>query len=207
MVLVLYIICASPRVIGYGFMYPGLGVSLSSLRSGTEWDRILALWVSFCHLMHDGALLSALCLVVMFGKRAVLCFEYLCAEVLRHCETYSCVPSGPVTHATTIKVEHSSFLSQYELVAMFIQVKTAFGIYGKVGGALIFALVLDVATRMFFLACQVLFRHESFVSPFIFAMTTFQAVKKILALLTIAELGHQHRRSPLRNERPSPPEY
>ena len=74
---------------------------------------------------------------------------------------------------------------------MFIQLKTAFGIYGKVGGALIFALVLDVATRMFFLACQVLFRHESFVSPFIFAMTTFQAVKKILALLTIAELGHQ----------------
>ena len=180
------------RLIGYGIAYPAVGASVSSFRFGPEWDRLVTFWVSFCHLAHDGALLAALCFLVMFGSRAASCFELLCAGVEKHCKgLLICAPADIVLRTTMLKFEQASLLGQAELIQMFVQLKTAFGIYGDVGGAFAFALVVDMGTWIFFLACTVLFRRGSLFLPLIFAIAAFQAVKAILVLVTIAELGHQ----------------
>ena len=184
--------CLLVHLIGLGVVYPEIGVSATTFKSGSDWDRLLALWISSTDFLHGCTVLSALCFLVIFGRQTVSYLDGFCNEILQQCK----VASQPCIVAQVAKNEMLKKAIQdgnncYSLADMFKNVKVAFGIYSMIGGTFIFALVLDVGTWLFYLACTILFRSSSAVDPFYYVLIGTYCLSAIINLCVIAEYGHQ----------------
>ena len=56
------------EIIGFGLVQPEFVLESTALKTGREWDRLIGFCISFVHFLHDGAILSALCFVVLFCR-------------------------------------------------------------------------------------------------------------------------------------------
>ena len=70
-------------------------------------------------------------------------------------------------------------------------VQEAFAMFSKIGGAFVLAVVLDVSTWLYCLACSVLFNQCSLPLAFKLSLVVFGALLDILVLLAITELGQR----------------
>ena len=192
--LILFATTAVALFVGFGLIFPEIGVTASGLKLGPEWNRVLSFWNFFSYFMHDGSLLCALCFLIVFGRRAVSCFKFLCGEITEYCLRNLYLSSNTFQTLDKVQLPKASSLDEGdELIDKFLELKAAFGIYMKVGEIFTFALVTDIGTWIFFLACTVLFNDDTIKSGFLFTVTACQSLITVLMLITIAELGHQLR--------------
>ena len=189
------------RVIRAGVLGNETQFSANDTTNGTDWDGPFDLWIGFSFIARDGAFWSALCFLHIFGQRVMLCFHALCTEILEHyCETSNqdgkLYPGGGAfqigSKAKALAcVKMNPDLGE-KFVDSFVRVKLAFDIYAKIGGVLVFALVVDIGTWLFYLAGSVLlFSTEEVDSTFAFPFVAAQSILVVLVLLSIAELGDQ----------------
>ena len=190
-----HLACSLAHLIGHGVVHTDTGVSYTTLKSGSTWDRLLALWITFNDFIHDSTVISSLCLVVYSGKRAILSFEIFCEEILKVCQ------SAADCSASIVQVENhfkawaplecvSNKAKTERLIKMFSNVKLAFGLYSQIGGTFIFALVLDQGAWIFYVGCTALFGRPIPGVPFYYVVLTMYCFASIVNLCTIAELGH-----------------
>ena len=173
-------------------------VSARAMVRDTVWDGPHAFWVGLGYFLRDGAFWSVLCFVFIFAQRLVACFEVLCADVVEHCRSttqHVNVSPSVVIHMGTkseesYRMERGSGFGE-QLLDSFVRLKLAVDIYSKVSGAFFFALVADVGTWLFYLACRVLFANETATSTTAFTITVTQSLLVVSVLLSISELGHQ----------------
>ena len=190
---ILYIICVLVNFILYGFLFPDSSATDTFLSAGSDWDWLLAFRTSFFDLCSEGMLLSAPCFLIIFGERMEACLEHLCQEISECCKT-TMVRKYPAILCIGLENEDPNFVVQNpvcgtETLEMLLQVKDAFEIYLKIGGAFTFALVAETETWLFYLVCAVLINTQNSASSLAFIMRICQATTVILALVTVAELG------------------
>ena len=191
----LYSACSLTHLIGHGILYTDTGVSYTTLKSGSDWDRLLAFWIIINDVLHDCSILSSICFVVHYGKRVTSSFELLCEEMLKICQAAAAHrSSSAVQFQNQLKalapLESESSHAE-RLINMFSDAKIAFGIYSKIGGTFIFALVLDAGTWIYYSACTALFGHPIAGAPLYYVVSTMYCVASAINLCVIAELGHQ----------------
>ena len=186
---ILYFVCSLVQFTRYGLLFPESSSANTFLATGSEWDRVLALGISWLDFLRDGASLSALYFLIRFRKRVVLSFKRLCAEIAECCRC-TMVPTYQGIIAVGSKVETQP-LTGTELTERFVRHKAAFEIYTNIGGAFVFSLVTDIGAWLFYLLSAVLLNIEDSSTSFAFGMKIFQAGIIVMVLLTVAELGHQ----------------
>ena len=194
-VAVLNSLLALMRIVGIGLVQTANVPSAIALKIGGNWDRVIGAWMNFADFLHDGLSLSALCFVVIFGRRMVACAEMFCKGILDKC----CI----VAHArwtTTMPVcleegkRPAILLNEQrdEWIKEFEELKRGFEIYTKIAGALIFALTIAMGAWIFFSASYLLFpRDEVRTLSYEYIVATFMCPVVFLNLVTISELGHQ----------------
>ena len=156
-----------------------------------------SIWVTSSFL-HDAAQICALGFILIFGKQVLSHYEGLCGEMLKLCKNNK--PSLLFTAVANVesveKVPGAGNVSSWfdpmeQLVHRFEKLQVAFGIFSSIGGTFVLALVLDVATWLYCLACNVLFNQYTSPSAFVLSLTVLGALLDILVLVAIAELGQQ----------------
>ena len=190
----LYFIFALFRVSSQVIIANQSGIQVTAVGTATGMHPLAAFALSPCEFLHDAAIAFALFFLIIFGKRALSTFCVLCDEILRFCRVQAnTVAYNVALLPTPCKVETviSLYVQAEQLAEKFLRLKTAFGIYSKIGGLFAFALVGDIGTFLYYLACTVMFNNESASTPFVFAMMAIQSLMHVLVLVTIAELGHQ----------------
>ena len=192
----LFVACAFMRLIGFGLVYPQIGASATAFKTGTSWDRIVAIWTTSCDFSHDGNLLSALSFCVIFGLGLVASLEGFYKEVQQYLKTFENNKKG--VQSLTILAMDLDPLKEFTdgLVRRFLELKLAFKIYSKMAGIFVFALAIDSGTLLFLSASTVLFQGVSIndYSPekyLVRVVATFQLITAMLNLFFVAELGHQ----------------
>ena len=97
---------------------------------------------------------------------------------------------GDEAESSVLATRHPGFRGKL-LVEMFVQLKAAFEIYANIGGAFIFALVLDIGTWAYKMACVTFFNPDYTKLVFSSTLTVTQGLIAMLVLLMVAEVGHQ----------------
>ena len=191
----LHFVCGLINFILYGFLFPESYDADILLAPGPGWYRLLGFGTALFEFCHVGMFLSALCFLIIFGKGVASCFELLCERALELCRS-TMVSTHPGHICIAMENEAPSFtmhnpVCETETVKMVLLVKDAFEIYLKIGGAFTFALVTETGTWLFYLVCAVLFSAKDSYPSFALPMMICQATTVVLALVTVAELGHQ----------------
>ena len=188
----LFFICSACRGIAQTIAMSQSGQPVTAGGTATGKHLLVASLLSASDLLHDGMLCSALCFVILFGKRALSSFALLCAEVFEFCRIqYEPTTNSALQIACKVKsINGKPYAADTQLAEKFVALKKAFGIYTKIGGLFVFALVTDTGTWLYYLACTVLFNNDSASAPFLLAMMAIQSLMQTLVIVTIAELGH-----------------
>ena len=169
---------------------------IGTINAGAGIGTVMAsTWTMLSGFFHDGGNVCALGFVLMSGMRIVSNYEGLCGEMLEFCRDKNASVSFTAVanaekHYGAVNISACADHGQ-KLVDRFGQLRLAFGIFSKIGGVFILALVLDMTTWLYSLACTVLFNQYCAPSAFMFAMTVFGALLDVLVLVAVAELGHQ----------------
>ena len=165
-VLTLYSVCALVRFIVVGLVNTESTVSATTFKTGSDWDRLLALWMGLNELFHDGAVISALYFLILFGRQVVSCLDTFCENILQHAETAVQMPwgasgaQGKLEQVVSIQTTGVSNKPN-RLIDLFADLKVIFGIYSKIGGTFAFALVIELGMCLFFLLYIILFSSQS----------------------------------------------
>ena len=124
----LFSICCAFRVIGQAIVTNEVGTPVTAVGTVTGMHQLAAILLSGCEFVHDGALVSVLCFVVIFGERALSSFAGLCVDILEFCGAQT---SNVVSLPRPCKVETviSGNVHAQQLAEKFTRVKVGFGIY------------------------------------------------------------------------------
>ena len=180
------------RLIVSLIVFPENHISLATVNKG--------FFVEIISFGRNGTNWSALCFVTLFGEQVIARFESLCKEIMEYCGTRAVSTCADGTVSVLKPVQHRleasglnmlGLASGKELTGKITELNIAFSIYTKIGGAFIFALLVDIWAWAFYLICAVLFGHGDSSSQFIFILRVIESIMATLTLLTVAEVGHE----------------
>ena len=194
-VAVLNSLLAMLRIVGIGLVQPESMPSAIALKIGGNWDRVMGTWMMFADFLHDGVSFSALCFVVIFGRRMIACAEVFCKGILDKCCVVSnapCVTTMPVCLKEGKRPPIIVNEQRHEWIKEFEELKRGFEIYTKIAGTFIFALTVAMGSWIFFSTASLLFPHDEAPNlSYEYIMATFMCPVVFLNLITMSELGHQ----------------
>ena len=171
--------------------------SLESTKRYSAWDGLmLPLCRGILTFYRAGTFWCALWFLTLFGKQVMERFELLCAQILERSGT-DAAPGSPDTILAVVNEpagpDRRGVSHVQELREKAVEMKTAFEVYLKIGGAFSFALVMHIAAFAFYFICGILFKHENSDVSFPFIINLLHCVMAALTFLTVAEVGHQIR--------------
>ena len=194
----IFFACALVRLIGRGFVDPRVQarLSMTNLKTGSDWDWLIAPGMELCEFFRRGSFSLALCFLIMFGRRVVAKLDLVSTKVLENCASsgFRISPGDVRTVNKAERLESSvghDRDSGENLVEIFVQLQMAFEIYSNIAGAFIFAIVIETGIWVFKMASRVFFIHQLTNLVFASALTICQCLIAILVLFMVAEVGHQ----------------